>query len=99
MIACFVSILIFVFYGYNTEAYSNGVIDLFEHIGDLNTKRRENRCYSVLPSIGQDRLTQLVFVFSVEIIHEQPPQYDRLINFSKSEIICLGIVVSVRSGD
>lgn len=79
------------------DAYSNAVIDLFEYISRLNTKRRENRRNSVLPTIGQDRLTQLVFVFSVEIIHEQPPQYDRFINFSKSEIMCSGIVVSISS--
>lgn len=77
--------------------YSNTVIDLFEHIGILNTKRRENRCDSILPSIGQDGLTQLILIFPVEIIHEQPPQYDRFINFSESEVMCPGIVVSISS--
>lgn len=81
------------------DAYSNAVIDFFEHIRRLNTKRRENRYYSILLSIGQDGLTQLVFVFSVEIIHEQSSQYDRFINLSKSEVMCLGIIVSVSSGD
>lgn len=97
MIARFVSILIFVFYGYIAGVYSNARLDLFEHISNLNTKRRENRCYSILPSIGQDGLTQLILIFPVEIIHEQPTQNDRFINFSESEVMCPGIVVSVSS--
>lgn len=54
----FVSILIFVFNGYMAEAYSNAVIDLFEHIGGLNTKRRESRSlYQFsLPMVGVGQL-------------------------------------------